>query len=91
VEAAADIPLVPRQAVGGMAILDRIELWGVCRELLEMEAGVGLLHRRDRRPLVRRAVIPQRDDMPSQLAPERPQKGGHVYGGELDRVMRHDA
>jgi hypothetical protein len=90
-QAAADIPLVPRQAVGGVAfevvpeLLDRIELGGVSWDLCNMSAGVGLLHRRDRWPPVNRALIPQQDDLTSPLAQARPQKVGHGHGGEVVR------
>jgi hypothetical protein len=92
VQAAADIPLVPRQAVGRMPfevvpeLLDGIEFWGVSWELFDLQAGVGLLHCRDRRPPVNRALIPQQDDMTSQMVQERPQKVGHVHGGEVVRL-----
>ena len=86
---AADIPWVAWQAIRCMAfegipeLRNRIEFGGVGREFLEMEAGVGSPALLDRRPPVNRPLIPQEDDMASQVAQQPPQESRHILAVKL--------
>jgi hypothetical protein len=83
-EATAEVPLVPQQAVGGVAfpvvpdLLWRIELQRVGGELFHMQPRVGVPDRGERRPLMDRALSPPEDDVPPQMTQDRPQEVSHV-------------
>jgi hypothetical protein len=57
-----------------------VELWSIGGERLDMQPGVALLERGDRRSLVDRASIPEEDDMTPQMAPQGPHAARHGNG-----------
>jgi hypothetical protein len=91
-QAPAKVSLVPPQAVGRMAfpvvpdLFGRIELWGIRRELLQMEPRVSLADRLDGRPSMNGTAVPEEDDMAAQMPQEHAAEVRHIHGLEVVRL-----
>ncbi len=74
VQATAEVAGIPQQAVGSMTfpiipeLFGGVEFRGIGWELLQMPSGIRLLDRRERRPAVNRALIPEDEDRATQVA-----------------------
>jgi hypothetical protein len=88
-EATAQLPPIPQQTVGGMAVdmvparLHGVERRGIGGARLKMPPWGALLERGDCRSLVERASIPEEHDLTPQMAPQGSHQARHVHGLEV--------